>query len=205
MSSDPSIMSAETPGRLAEKPERLKWMTDEERLRNNCQRACFTSPACSPGAADACPNCQVADLFVQIQAQVEALTETLRILEQDSRQTFDRAEAAEAQVEALTAELSDARNALSEGAEGVLLRTGLGPSIRMWLTATAATREALRQRAEAAESKVEALTAERADLDRELMATAELAAEQGRMALRAESALQQEQRLRIVDPSSGGQ
>lgn len=70
-------------------------------------------------------------------------------------------DALQREVEQMKAERDEARAALTEGPEGVLLSTGLGASIRMWLTASARTREALRQRAEQAEAYVEQLKAER--------------------------------------------
>jgi hypothetical protein len=48
-------------------------MSNEERIRNRCQRATFVSPACEPRAVDACPMCRVADTYVELLAIAQAL------------------------------------------------------------------------------------------------------------------------------------
>lgn len=69
--------------------------TDEGRIRNRCQRACFIAPACQPGAADACPMCRVADHYAALRS---ALRGVIRVADRKTVE-FDAARAALADAE----------------------------------------------------------------------------------------------------------
>lgn len=52
--------------------------TNEERIRNRCQHACFTVEPCRPGASDACPMCRVADSYAEMLAALKELRALVR-------------------------------------------------------------------------------------------------------------------------------
>ena len=54
----------------------------EERIRNRCQRATFTSPACQSRAQNACPMCRIADIYTDLLAALTVAREALRANEE---------------------------------------------------------------------------------------------------------------------------
>ena len=56
----------------------------EDRIRNRCQRATFTAPACEPRAKNACPMCHIADIYADLLAALNVAREALRANEEIS-------------------------------------------------------------------------------------------------------------------------
>jgi sulfur relay (sulfurtransferase) DsrC/TusE family protein len=125
---------------LAEAHKKLRAATEEIELREQTDPS---SSLLSPGEG------LVKELLAQADRHTAcgkdcADARLLRSAAQALQAATERAEQAEA-------EIAEAKAALTEGPHGLLLTTGLGPSIRMWLSATNATRIALIERAEQAE------------------------------------------------------
>lgn len=57
-------------------------LSHEERIRNRCQRATFSTPACQRRAKDACPMCHIADIYVDLLTALTVAREALRAKEE---------------------------------------------------------------------------------------------------------------------------